>query len=245
MLNGVLDNFVLPDGAAEALSRHNLQKTDLNDGVSRFISGHDKGVAFRFWIHPEYNKDKSLKAHYEAYDEIEMIEWNTDRFCKPTERVSFLPPELLEIDPYTHEARGRFAEAYTRFKKGLSAPGTSLSKWGVLTDGEIATLADNGVFSVEQFAAMPRSKVESKFPQAFQEHFERAIQFVNGKENRYQADKQAEEMLALQRTNSKLENEIAALQEQMTLLAQEAGGRVKRGKVKKIKKVEEDDSILS
>ena len=52
-------------------------------------------------------------------------------------------------------------------------------------------------------------------------------------------------MLALQRTNSKLENEIAALQEQMTLLAQEAGGRVKRGKVKKIKKVEEDDSILS
>jgi len=236
MLNGILDNFALPDVAQAALAKLNVRQSEIESGVSRFISGHDNGVAFRFFVLPEYNAAASKAAHYEKFDEVEMIEWLTDSKCKPTERVHLIcqdAPHLLFIDPYSKEASGKYAEAYERFKKGLSAPGTSLSKWGVLSDAEIATLNANNVFSVEQFAAMPRAKVEGKFPQEYREHFERAILFVNGKENRVESDKQAAEILALQQEREKQARLIEQLQAQVQALVDTSEPERKRGRPKK------------
>lgn len=238
MLNGILDNFVLPGVAHDALAKMGVRATEIESGVSRFISGHDKGVAYRFFVHTEYNATKSKAARYEVFDTEEMIEWLTDSKCKPTERIRMLPPELLSIDPFTGEAGGRYAESYERFKKGMSAPGTSLGKWGVLSDAEIATLNANNVFSVEQFAAMPRAKIEGKFPQEFKEYFERAVQFVNGKEGRFETDKQAAEIMSLQAEKDKQARMIEELQAQVNALVQGASAP-KRGRPRKSEEVEE------
>lgn len=229
MLNGVLDNFIFPEGAQAAIAKLNIKQQEIGPGISSFISGHDEGVAFRFFIHTDYNATKSKAARYEVFDTIEMIEWLTDSKCKPTERVRLLPPELLSIDPYTNEATGRFAEAYERFKKGMSMPGTLLSKWGAIPDGEIATLNANHIFTVEQLASMPRKKLEGKFPKEFHEYFDRAVQFVNGKENRMEADKQAAEIMALQAEREKQARMIEELQAKMSELL-ESKAPAKRGR---------------
>lgn len=230
-LNGILDNFALPEGAAEALAKANVQKQDIGDGVSR-ISGSIEGVPYRFFVHTEYNARKSKAAHYEVFDEVEMLQLFSDPFSAPTHRVVHLPPELLAIDPYTQEATGKFAESYRRFKAGKSAPGTALSKWGVMSDGEVATLNANMIFTVEQFAEMPKTKVVGKFPQEFHEYYERAQQFVNGKQNRMEADKQAAEIMALAADKERMAREMAEMKEQMAKLmadsAKKKGGRPKK-----------------
>lgn len=235
MLNGVLDNFVLPEVATQALAKFNVRASEIDSGVSRFISGHDKGVAFRFFVHPEYNAAKSKAAKYEVFDEIEMIEWMADTKCKPVERVRLLPPELLSVDEFTGEPSGRYAEAYANFKKGLTAPGTPLTKWGILSDGEIATLNANQVWSVEQFAAMPRAKLEGKFPQEFHDYFERAVQFVNGKQGRADEMRRVEELLELQREKDRQARMIEELQAQVQALVNAAAPSEspRRGRPKK------------
>lgn len=233
MDSSMIDNFALPDGAAEALKKQNRQMVSLSDGVTRSTAGHDKGVSFRFWVHSEFNKLKSKAAKYEKSDEVEMIEWHTDRYNRPTERVKDLGPELLEFDDETHECiGGRYADAYRRWKQGMTAPGLPLSKWGVLADGWVTTLAANGIFSVEQFAAMPRSKIDGKFPQEVSEAFERAILFVSMKEGRAQSDKQAEEIVELQRTKAKQAAEIEELRQQMNALLSGRDAATKRSKKK-------------
>lgn len=215
----ILDNFVLPDGAAEAIRKQNRRIESLGDGVVRSTAGHDRGVSFRFWVHAEFNKLKSKAAKYEKSTETEMIEWHPDKYNKPTERVKDLPPELLEFDDETGECiGGRYMESYKRWKQGLSAPGLPLSKWNVLSDGWVATFAASGIFSVEQFAAMPRSKIEGKYPEEVCEAFERAILFVNMKEGRQESDKQAEEIVALQQQNAKQRAEMEELKAQMKSL---------------------------
>jgi hypothetical protein len=209
--NPLLDQFQFPPEAVQDLQMQNLQQIPIGSGASRFMSGHDKGVAYRFFTKPLYNEVASKLAHYEKFDEVEMIEWLTDKFNHPTEQVRFLPEDLLHVDNLTGEIRGTYAEAYRRYKEGKAAPGTPLEKWGVFNDGEIATLSMNGIFSVEQYAALPRDRVAGKFPQAFVDAWERAAQFVNGKQNRMAADKQAEEMLELSRENAKLKAEFEAL----------------------------------
>jgi hypothetical protein len=131
-----------------------------------------------------------------------MIEWDVDKHQKTPERVQFLPPELLEFEPVdigdegpvhlkynewvidetTGKRRlveskhrcigGRFMESYLRWIQGLEAPGLSLSKWGVIPDGWVKTLVENGIFSVEQFAAKPRALISSRYPKEVQEYFE-------------------------------------------------------------------------
>jgi len=233
MQNGIdLDNFPLPEVASEALRRRNLQSTSISDGVSR-INGHDGGVAFRFFIHPVYNPIKSKAAKYEVFDEHEMIEWLKDRFQHPTEQVRFLPEELLRFDMQGECTGGMFKEAYDRFKNGQTAPGMPLSRWGVLADGEVASLASMGIFSVEQLAAQPRGKIEGRLPTPFVEAFERAIQYMNGREQRLVAEKQGDEILALQRENEEKDRKLSELQEQMKeLLAgnKTAAPKGKRGK---------------
>lgn len=225
-----LAQFPLPDGAHEALARQNRQTVALRDGVSTY-AGHDAGVSYRFVNFSEFNKLKSKAAKYEKSIETELIEWRPDRYNKPTERVQDLPAELLEFDEETGECiGGRYADSYRRWKQGLTSPGLPLSKWGVLSDGWVTTLAANGIFSVEQFASMPRSKIEGKYPKEVCEAFERAILFVAMKDGRVEADKQAEEILELQREKARMAQEMEALKEQMTALMGVNGGKKARKK---------------
>lgn len=236
--NSVLDQFQFPADAIEGLQAANLKQVDLGRGASRFMSGHDKGVAFRFFTKPLYNATASKLAGYEKFDEVEMIEWMTDKYCHPTERVKFLPEALLHIDPLTGEARGRYAEAYKRYKEGKAAPGTPLEMWGVFSQGEVATLAMNSIFTVEQYAALPRDRVKGKFPPNFVEAWERAAQFVAGKENRIDADRQAAQMLEISRENAQLKSRLEALEAALTQKAAPVTEKVestpkRRGRPKK------------
>lgn len=221
-----LDNFVLPDGAAEAIRRQGFAPHRLADGVSQF-SGHDQGVAFRFFIESEKSEVKSKAGGYSVFNEIEMIEWTKDRFMHPTERLRFLPAGLIEFaeqlpdeswDTRSPCIGGKLKDSYERFKTGRSAPGLSLAKWGILSDGEIATLASMGVFSVEQFASMPRGKIAGKLPQVFVDALEQATQYMNGKDMREVAAKQTDRIVELEREREADRQAMAEMREQMKSL---------------------------
>jgi hypothetical protein len=213
MANGFnLDNFVLPDGAAEAIAKQNLQAVQLDDGVSRLTSGHDKGIAFRFFVHTEYNAIESKKKGYEVFDEIEMIEWLVDKGLKPVERVKFLPPALLATDLQGKIMGGRYYESYKRFKEGKKTPGLPLSKWGVLSDSDVATLAANSIFSVEQLAEQDRSVLAGKFPPSFLDALDRAIVYVQSKGLMSTMEASANKLESLERENKKLQERLSAME---------------------------------
>ena len=228
--NGILDNYRLPDERPRAAFQ-NFQRIPLEaDGTERIhISGHDKGVGIRFWIHQEYNPTKSKIARYEVFDPVYMVEWLVDKRTKPTEQVRFLPEELLTLDEDGTPIGGRFREAYERFLTGQTAPGMRLSRWGVLDDSLVASLAAAGIFSVEQFAAMPRSKV-TRYPQEVVEAFDRAVQYVNGKEDRDRNDKLINELATLKLQDEKKDREIAELRSELRALGAKKTKRTRKPK---------------
>lgn len=205
-----LDQFPLPEVASQALREQGRQAKMLGDGVIDFI-GHDRGVAYRFFNLIEHNKEKSKILGYEKYDEEICIEWLIDRKNKPVERIRLLPEEMLRFDQDGEVVGGLYFESYKRFKDGLSAPGLSLAKWGVLPDTDVASLTHNGIFTVEQFAAMPRAKIEGKYPIEIIEAFERAIQYVNGKNGRDESEATANKLLELAAQNAKLQQQLDEL----------------------------------
>lgn len=217
MLGGFLEQFPLPEVAMEGIRRSNLQTNNLGEGVDIFLA-HDKGVSYRFFNHADYDKEASKKLRYEKFNNIAMIEWYVDKKTKPTERVTQLPRELLSFDDEGNCIGGKYKDAYEAFLRGLNAPGLPLSKWGILDDAECATLAASGVFSVEQLAALPRSKVEGKYPSEIVEAFERAIQYVNGKTIRAENEKRDEEILKLKAESEAKDAAIKELQAQMAAL---------------------------
>lgn len=214
MDSNFLDQFPLPEIASQQLKQQNRFANSLSDGVVDFV-GHDKGVAYRFFNHLEYNKIQSQILGYEKFDSIEMIEWLIDRKNKPCEQVRFLPEELIRFNRDGEVVGGKYFESYKRFKDGLTAPGLSISKWGVLGDPEVATLAAYGIFSVEQFAALPRSKVDGKYPQEIIEAFDRAIQYVNGKDGRFEQEQTAQKLLEMSQHSAKQDVEIAELRKEL------------------------------
>lgn len=231
-LNGYA--HVLPEVAFQELSRRGVSEVQLADGVSRLaIAGHDQGVGYRFYIHPIYNKEKSEEAGYEVFDEVEMIEWRVDRKNKPVEQVQFLPAGLLKFrvrdkvtglwDVTSECIGGRYREAYEAFKSGKATPGMPLARWGVLSDAEMASLAAEGIFTVEQFAAMPKERIRLRFPDNFAEAQERAVHFVAGKEMREKAGEQAEKMKALEDQNKELLERLSRLEAAQA--APKAGGK--------------------
>jgi hypothetical protein len=234
-MNSILDNYDLPEVAVEALKRHNVREVSIGDGVTRLTSGHDGGVSFRFWNYAQKNELRTKLSGYPCYDNIDMISWAPDRFSKEIpEQVRFLPPELLEIHGEEDGeiiCSGRYAEAFKRYKKGMTAPGLPLSKWNVLSDADVATLAEAGIFSVEQLAALPRSKIEGRYPKVFVDAFEEAILYVRGKEGRADSEKQTGQLVTLMQENSKLNDTVRELQEQMKQLLTGAA-KTKKGKEK-------------
>ena len=214
-LNGLLDNVHLPDGAREQLKALNLQAQNLGNGAAMF-SGHDQGVAYRLFEHDgEKNATQSKLLGYNKYDKIDMIEWVVDRTLKPTERVKFLPPGLLEFNEYTREpVGGRYLQDYLAYKKGLESPGLLLSRWGELAGPELRTLSDEGIFSVEQFAAKSREWMArfSNSPELM-EAYDKAINYVSEKQNRVDAETIAAQFEKLEKKNLELQAQIEAMKE--------------------------------
>lgn len=214
-----LDNFLLPEVATDAFKRSGLKATRVEDGVDYFMSGHDKGVAYEFFTFQIKNEVKTKKLGYPFYDQFEMIRWYKDRFDKPVEKVMLLPEDLLSFDEDKVCVGGKYKAAYERFKSGLKAPGLALAKWNVLDDNGVATLTAMNIFSVEQFAETPRSKLVGKLPQdPFINAHDEAIAYVAGKDARAVTGMQSEKILAVSDENAKLKLELDAVKEQMKAL---------------------------
>lgn len=195
-----LSNYKLPKDA----NPPQLSAYQLDNGVARY-SGHKKGLGFRFFVHKQYNPLKSKLLNREIYEEKEMIEYFIDKKTKG----HFLVDDAIKREHY---------EAYDRFKRGLEAAGTPLNQWDALNYEEVVTLAKEGIFSVEQFATLPRSRVEGRFIPSIVEAFDRAIRFVATKHERVDLDKYAEEMKRMTEENNKTKLEMEALREQMKAL---------------------------
>lgn len=255
MENGFLEQFALPEVALEHMKRNGYSRNpNINTGQQGVdvMMAHDKGVAYRFFTHAEYDPVASRKLNYEKFNEQTLIEFVIDKDNKPCFRLKDLPEELINfekiyIEVPTSDGKGvkdketlgdciggLYKDSFERFKAGLTAPGLPLSKWGVMADAECATFAMAGVFSVEQLAAMPRSKVTSKYPPQFTEYYERAIQFVNGKIARQDVEKHADKILALESEKEAMAASMAKMQEQLAeLMAAQKAGPVKSKPAKK------------
>ncbi len=226
-----------PDGAGiPAFALETLQNkfeavpTD-SSGVTQYM-GHDKGVAYRFFVHAEFNPIKSKAAKYEKFDEVEMVQWFNDQYNHPTEQVRFLPAELLSVDDYTGEVTGTMAEAYKNFKAGKAAPGTKLRAWGVMSDSDVASMEAARIYTIEQLAAQPEGKFGAKFGKDFDDQRKRAILFVAAKENRIDADRQGAEILDLQKVNAQLLARLESLEAAAVVPAD--GEKRKPGRPKKV-----------
>lgn len=204
MLNDIFSNYALPQVAVDDLKRHQVQGRMVSDGVETFLPENDKGLAYRFFVTTLENKARTKAVGLIRDDEVEMIEWIIDKDNRPTERVRMLPPELLEFDEEGEVIGGKYKDSYLRFKQGAKSPGLPLTKWGVLSDGDVSALARIGIFSVEQLAATPRGKIEGKFYQDVVDAFEKAIMYVRGKDQSKGLDEAASKIISLEEQVAKL-----------------------------------------
>lgn len=205
-MNNILDQFQssLPAGAYEDIKRQGRVAQTLEDGVT-VLAGHDKGVAYRFYVHTVFNPRVSKTVGYEYFDEIEMIEWLIDKNNKPTERVNLLPEELLKRSFDGKEViGGRYFEAYKRFKEGRDAVGTPLRKWGVLSDGNVASLEAAQIFTVEQLAEITRDRIAGVYPEDVVEAHDRAVLHMKSRDQVAVQNEQARKMADMEAELEKL-----------------------------------------
>lgn len=206
-----------------------MQSKALNgNGVDRHYSGHDNaGLAFRFFVFDEYNQLKSEATKtpsnpygVQIHDPLEMIEIFIDKKTRCHEKV-------------TDQVRWQYPEEYRRFKDGLEAPGTPLSKWGVVPSHEVATLAKAGIFTVEQLALQNADKIQNAFPKVFFDHFVRAQQFVAAKSGNVHLEETADKLVELQRNYAKMEQRLILMEaERDSILAGSQAREVSKKKVR-------------
>lgn len=262
--NGILDQFDFPGiDTAQILKKQNLEPRSLDSsgpGQAVQFLAHDKGVSYRFFIHADYSKELSKRLDYQKFNDVVMIEYFVSKDFKPTERVHLLPDELLffpkemkevptsdgkgtkeVIAAYGEPTGGIYLDAFRKWKEGVQTPGLPLAKWGVFSDSQVASLHAMGVYSVEQLAAMPRSKFNSPTMAAeFLEGFEQAVQYVNGKLNRSGEERLAKQLLEVERDNQAKDNRLRELEIQMRelLSMQRASNKKTPGRPRKVKVVD-------
>lgn len=240
-VNGILENYALPDGAKEDIMRaiSGLQMRNLEQGVS-MMSGHDDGVPFVFYREDIKNEQKTKLAKVPMFDTVDMVMWLKSKFCKPNEQVRFLPEGLLHIDEEGNPSgKPNWVEAWKRYKEGLSAKGTPLDKWGQLDSSLVQTLVHSGVFSVEQFASIPASRIKGKYPIEIVNAHEQAIFWVNGQQGKFELEGLATKAMSLEQDIAKRDLMIERLEERLAKLEGSAPKKVKKAKEPK---VEEESS---
>lgn len=251
MSTNILDQFDLSrfPGAEEHIRSNGLVQRRVDNIVSDFqIDGHDRGVAYRFFITDVVNpaKTEATNSDFEINDDVEMIEFYVRKDHKPTERCRLLPPELLKFSKQKNPDGSRdciggiFKDAYLAFKAGRSSPGLELSRWGRLSLGQVATLNSAQIFTVEQFASMPRSRIEGVLPKEFVEAFESAIMFVNGQKGFEDVKKYAAEMLEQKQINAKQKSELDELRSKIEKIMESNSKEPKKRGRKPLNKITED-----
>lgn len=207
-------------------------KPQQKDGVTVY-SGADRGVPFRFFIYTPVLEHKSKTQGYKECDAIEAIEWLTSKSCHPTAllRPGHIPTELLEFDAHTipqefhpehgyqintteyHEqlrqlkpVGGLLYEAYVRWKEGRQAEGHLLSRCEWLGERDLATLNENGIFTLEQLAEYPPDRTR-RWSEHMRELQEQAIQELNKEEHMQKAQAEIAKLGDIEKMLAKLEAE--------------------------------------
>lgn len=249
MTTGILERFALPVEAVQDLTGKPMRQTRLGDGVELQEVARDI-VPHRFIRVQVKNEEKSRLARFPVKEPVILCEWIIDKTSHPTEQVRFLPEDLLAFDDWGEVIGGLYKASYERFMQGLAAPGLPLNRWGVLTDSQISSLADYGIFTVEEFAAQPRQRIEGKFPKEYHEAFEEAILYVRGADTRTQNESLLNELAQerqqreeLTKTLAEQQKEIERQKEQLALIL--AAADEKRMKSGKEKGRKDNDRILS
>lgn len=241
-VNGILENYALPDGAKEDILRAvgGLQMKNLEQGVS-MMSGHDDGVPFVFYREDIKNERKTKLAKVPMFDTVDMVMWLKSKYSKPNEQVRFLPEGLLHIDEEGNvSGKPAWVEAWKRYKEGLSAKGTSLDKWGQLDSALVQTLVHSGVFSVEQFASIPASRVKGKYPQEIVDAHEQAIFWVNGQKGKFELEGITNKAAELEQSLAKKDLLIERLEERLAKL-EGATKKVKKAKAPNVEDISSEE----
>lgn len=257
-LPDIINQFNFPaearaDFDAMGLTQKKLS-SNANGTVSEYsLSGHEKGVGYRFFTHAVKNEMKSQETDLEINDDIQMVEWFKNKKEKPVERVHLLPEQLLKFrkkkNPTTNQMEvifplecvgGAYADDYKRWRAGLSGTGLELSRWNKVSEGQVKTLVSEGVFTVEQFASMDRSAVEARFPKDLQKAFQDAIHFCNAQTPLAGIKEQAEKVLSLEQELSKERDARVAMEQRLAAMEQEdASPKRGPGRPKKVTEVED------
>lgn len=231
----LLNNFNFPPEAREFYQKNGMIPHRVDSNVSTYeAGGHDRGLAYRFFTEEVKNQVKSEDNDFDISDTVELVEWFRDRKNRITERVKFLPEKLLKFSkkPNAEGVRecigGLMQEAYLNFKKGLSASGLALEKWGEVSNSQIFTLKSAGIFTVQQFAALSRDRVDGVFPPDIVEKFEAAIKFVNGQKPIEEIKKYADQVFALKQEKAKQDEEIEKLKIRLERLMEEKEDKRKK-----------------
>lgn len=263
-LPDIINQFNFPPEALEDFQRLGLTQKRINQGgggfVSEFqLSGHDRGLGFRFLKVAVENSMLSQEADMEINDEIEMIEWFKSKKEKPVERVHMLPEALLKFRKVKNEQNqmvtkfplecigGAYKDDYLRWKAGEESLGLELSRWNKVTIGQVRTLQSEGIFTVEQFANMDEDRVVGRFPKGLVQAYRNAINFVKSQSNLEVVKDNAAEILHLKQAESRLRNELEALKRQLEESASDKKPSKKAAKKKnqeiELEEFELDDEI--
>lgn len=264
----IASQFSFPIEAQQDFAeRGGLKVLSSNQNTIQYgVSEHDKGIPFEFFVHNQVNGVKSEIYDMEINDEVECIRWVVKpRKFEPVARVLDLPPQLLKFrrvpagkDPegntvmkfYQHPetgeyevVSGQYKDAYLRWKQGLKAPGLSLDKWGRLSNAQIKTLANQGVFSVEQFTELEENYITERFPPDIVAKHKEAKLYMNAQANvgsMSDIKKYADQVVEEKQRNSRLERELNELRAQFAEFAksQEKAEKKPRGRPKKVKEPE-------
>lgn len=193
-----LSDFDLPIDAN--IPAHQVQA--LGPGVSRFAFGHDQqGMRHIFFVKDVLNEKQTAATGKEVWEPVEFIQYYKDKFQKPVHQV-------------TDYHRALHADTYDRWKKGLEAPGTPLSKWERLDYGDLAGLTKVGIFSVDQLAATPYERLRVLCPRwgkGLKELHEKAQQHVRAKQSQEDFAERDERLTKLEEDNAKLREELTRL----------------------------------
>ena len=201
-----LDNFRIPaDADTKTLKRIMAQGVQVGDGVTSY-SGHDRGLPFFFFEGEIKNELQSKLAGSDIYEPVDMIEYRIDKFTKHHEIV-------------TEAIINKYPVEWDRYKKGLEAPGTPLLRWGKCSKAQLRTLNAANIFSVEQLASTPKTKLAGKFPKDIQDLQEQAIHFTNAAEGRSEIKDFASKLAESEKEKSIMQAQMNAMQKQLESLA--------------------------
>lgn len=152
----------------------------------------------------------------------------------------------LEIKGKLIAKSGLYAEDYRRFQAGLGSLGLPLSRWDKVTLSQIHAFEAEGIFTVQQLAALPLDRVEGRFPRDLIAVFNEAVHYVNAQNKAADVTPFANEVLAVRQENSKLKETVDKLTSQMTAMMESLASKVgaseaprRRGRPKKVQQVVE------